>query len=228
MNRDARFASDVSHELRSPLTSLTAGVARLAGRREFHDDESARLIELLDRDVHTFNRLVSDLLELAQGERGTSHLHVESVPAHELVIRCVELIARRDGWTLPTVSCETDNAWVRVDKRRFERVITNLIANGVKYGEGVDEIRLRATPTEVSISVSDRGPGVSAADRDRIFERFYRGQAAFDRGDTVGTGLGLALAKEHVTLLGGSLSVTANTPRGAIFTVSLPRDTDPY
>jgi len=224
MQRDANFASDVSHELRSPLTSLTASVDRLAARRDRLDDDSRQLVDSLQRDVATFSGLVADLLELAQSDRGVDHLVLDEVNVHELMDRCVAHISKRDGVTLPPVTHDGDlDATGVVDRRRFERVMTNVIGNAVKYAGGVSELRVQGDDHSVRFSVADLGPGIADEDRERIFDRFYRGQSAFNRGDTTGTGLGLALVRAHVQALGGTVTVGNHSPRGAVFVISLPR-----
>ena len=224
MQRDANFAGDVSHELRSPLTSLTASVDRLAARRERLDDDSAQLVDSLQSDVATFSGLVTDLLELAQSDRGAAQLLLDEVNVHELMDRCVVLISRRDDISLPDVTHHGDpDATCVVDRRRFERIITNLVSNAAKYANGVSALRVDSDDRWIRISVSDLGPGIPAEDAQRIFDRFYRGQSAFNRGDTTGTGLGLALVRTHMLALGGSVTVEANSPQGSVFTLVLPR-----
>jgi signal transduction histidine kinase len=224
MQRDANFAGDVSHELRSPLTSLTASVDRLAARRERLDDDSAQLVDSLQSDVATFSGLVTDLLELAQSDRGAAQLLLDEVNVHELMDRCVVLISRRDDISLPDITHHGDpDATCVVDRRRFERIITNLVSNAAKYANGVSALRVDSDDRWIRISVSDLGPGIPAEDAQRIFDRFYRGQSAFNRGDTTGTGLGLALVRTHMLALGGSVTVEANSPQGSVFTLVLPR-----
>ena len=225
MQRDAHFASDVSHELRSPLTSLTASADRLAARRDRLDEDSAHLVDSLQRDVATFSGLVTDLLELAQIDRGVEHLVLDEVNIHELMDRCVTLISRRDGVSLPEVVHVGDPAATCVvDRRRFERVLSNLVGNAVKYAGGVSALHVEIDDKSARLSVADLGPGIADEDRERIFDRFYRGQSAFNRGDTTGTGLGLALVRAHVIALGGTVTVQRHSPQGSIFTLVLPRE----
>ena len=225
MQRDAHFASDVSHELRSPLTSLTASADRLAARRDRLDEDSAHLVDSLQRDVATFSGLVTDLLELAQIDRGVEHLVLDEVNIHELMDRCVTLISRRDGVSLPEVVHVGDPAATCVvDRRRFERVLSNLVGNAVKYAGGVSALHVDIDDKSARLSVADLGPGIADEDRERIFDRFYRGQSAFNRGDTTGTGLGLALVRAHVIALGGTVTVQRHSPQGSIFTLVLPRE----
>jgi signal transduction histidine kinase len=111
-----------------------------------------------------------------------------------------------------------------LDKRRVERILTNLIANAQTHGQGITALRVHREDEFVRITIEDRGPGVAAEDRERVFERFARGSRSRRRGEDKGTGLGLALVAEHVRLHGGSVWVD-DVPGGpgARFVVELPR-----
>jgi signal transduction histidine kinase len=113
-----------------------------------------------------------------------------------------------------------------VDKRRIERVVANLVANAEQYAGGVTRIGVEPSAGGVRLVVADRGPGVAPAERERVFERFYRGQVAGQRGATEGTGLGLSLVAEHVRLHGGSVWVEGGDDDGENrFVVELPVST---
>jgi signal transduction histidine kinase len=127
-----------------------------------------------------------------------------------------------------TVADEAQGAVVRVDRRRFERVIANLFANAENYAGGVTEVLLDASNDEVTVTVNDDGPGIAASEREAVFERFFRGQAAHDRGEVQGTGIGLALAREHVLAFGGTLTVDESPTGGAQFRIVLPRTTEEF
>ena len=120
------------------------------------------------------------------------------------------------------------DAWLAVDKRRFERVMANLLENAALYGGGATTVRAQPGPVRADgratiwVSVEDHGAGLSPTERSRVFERFYRGQAAGQRGAGTGTGLGLALVAEHVRLNGGSVWAEEADGGGARFTVELP------
>ena len=102
------------------------------------------------------------------------------------------------------------------------RILTNLLDNATSYGEGVTAIEVRISDAGFRIAIVDRGPGVDAAERERIFERFFRGTAAGRRGDGSGTGLGLALVAEHVAVVGGRVWVEDAPVTGARFVVEIP------
>jgi signal transduction histidine kinase len=109
-----------------------------------------------------------------------------------------------------------------VDKRRLERVLTNLVANAQTHGGGLCRIRVAGHEARVRIEVEDRGPGVEADDREAVFDRFYRGRAAGRRSATPGAGLGLSLVAEHVQAHGGRVWVEDADGCGARFVVDLP------
>ena len=112
---------------------------------------------------------------------------------------------------------------VRADKRRLERVVANLVENAQRHAGGVTRISVERAGAWAFIAVEDAGPGVAPADQERIFERFARGSAAGRRGGGDGTGLGLALVREHVRLHHGSVWVEPRPGGGARFVVKLPR-----
>jgi two-component system, OmpR family, sensor histidine kinase MtrB len=111
-----------------------------------------------------------------------------------------------------------------VDKRRIERVVANMVENAAQYAGGVTRLSVEPAPGGVRLAVIDRGPGVMATERERIFERFYRGQTSGRRGATEGTGLGLSLVAEHVRLHGGRVWVESGVDDENRFVVELPAE----
>ena len=224
LERDARFASDVSHELRSPLTTLATTASVLQQHRGDLSPAAQESLDLLLADLSIFQSLVEDLLEMARSDAGAVPLVIETLPAVELVRQSARSGARRHGITEPGVEVTDDlgDPLVRVDRRRFERVVTNLIDNAHRYAHGTVSIRLARNGTQLAINVDDAGSGVPVEERSRVFERFFRGRAAHDRGIARGTGLGLALVADHVRAFGGSISVLESPEGGARFQILLP------
>lgn len=222
IERDARFASDVSHELRSPLTTLAASVEVLKARRDEMPDRAQFALDLLDADINRFTQLVADLLEISKFDAGAAHLELEDVRISELVLNA----SGAHSSTVPVgVSAEAAAAVVQVDKRRLVRVIANLLDNAAKYGDGATGVEVDLAGDVVRIAVEDRGAGIPVDERDRIFERFARGTAAAgSRGSGEGAGLGLALVREHVALHGGRVwaEERADGEPGARFVLELP------
>lgn len=225
LERDARFAGDVSHELRSPLTTLAMTTELLRAHRAELSPDAQEALDLLSGDVETFQSLVEDLLEMARADAGSDNLVIENLNAHELVHQCVMAATRRHQLPSSTVVVTPAalEARVNVDRRRFERVVTNLLENGYRYGGGTVIVHVDASTTNVLIDVDDNGAGIHAADRERVFERFYRGTSAGARGDQRGSGLGLALVAEHMARFGGSATVSNADLGGCRVRLTLPR-----
>ncbi len=214
LQMDARFNSDVSHELRSPLTTLNASVAVLRARRSELTPSNQAALDLLTADLQRFTRLVDDLLEISRFDGNAASLVLNDVGVAEFV-REVGNATHRDDLHV-VVSPLLTIIEMEVDKRRLARVLTNLIDNA--YAHGRPPVTLSAIefppgdidPAFVRISVEDRGDGVDLERSSELFERFNRGPTG---NRTEGSGLGLALAREHVRLHGGSIEFVA-PPRG--------------
>ena len=257
IQREARFNSDVSHELRSPLTTLSASLEVLEADRDNLPPRAQRALQLLGDDLRRFQRMVGDLLEMSRADAGSADVFLEEVNVSELVERAVEAGIRGLGGAGSTpemvMGPEVRSLHVGVDKRRFERVMANLLENAANYGGGATVISVTTvgpdgstvsangedkgdkgdkadtvgrahhnTSTVVEIAVEDAGPGISAIERTKVFDRFYRGSAAGRRGTGTGTGLGLALVAEHMRLMGGETWVESSPSGGARFVISLP------
>jgi signal transduction histidine kinase len=224
LERDARFASDVSHELRSPLTTLATTATVLSQHREELSPVAQQSLDLLVADLAVFQSLVEDLLEIARSDAGAAPVVIETVPAVELVRQSVRSGAQHHGLAAPPIEVASDvrEPLVNVDRRRFERVMTNLIDNAHHYAGDAVAVRISVEDGLLIINVDDAGLGVPADERDRVFQRFFRGRAAHDRGIARGTGLGLALVQDHVQTFGGTITVRESPEGGARFQISLP------
>lgn len=220
IERDARFASDVSHELRSPLTTLSTSLDVILARRNSLPARARAALDLLAAEVQRFQRMVEDLLEISRSDAGALELNLEEVDPAVLVHHAVD----STGQVVPIdVDPGLDGTFIRADKRRLVRVIGNLIENAAAYGGGATGVVIEKVAGGVRISVEDQGPGVPVGERDQVFERFFRGSASGRRGTGVGSGLGLALVADHVALHGGKVWVEDGPGgKGARFVVELP------
>lgn len=211
VERDARFASDVSHELRSPLMTLAASVEVMEARRDELPERARSALDLLSSDVVRFQGLVEDLLEISRFDAGAIRLNMDEMMAAEFVRQAVAVSS------VPTtpvhVGPRAETALIRGDKRRLARVIANLIDNARAYGGGSPEITMTIDDPDdepishLLIAVEDRGLGVAPEERELIFERFARGGGAGRRTGSEGAGLGLSLVDEHVRMHGGRVWV---------------------
>ena len=222
IERDARFASDVSHELRSPLTTLAASVEVLGAYGAALPDPGRRALDLLRTEINRFSEMVQDLLEISRMDSGEVPLELETLPLDEVIVRTVE--ASSAGRVPVEVHPRARGATIRADRRRLQRVIANILDNADRYGRGATLVSVDCEGGWVSISIDDAGDGVAESERERIFERFYRGARARQRTDTVGTGLGLALTSEHVRAHGGRIRAEEAPSGGARFTIELPQE----
>jgi signal transduction histidine kinase len=224
LERDARFASDVSHELRSPLTTLATTASVLQQHRDELSPAGQESLNLLLADLSIFQALVEDLLEMARSDAGAVPLTIETVRGVELVRQSVRSASRRHGLDEPPVLLESGlgEPLVEVDRRRFERVMTNLIDNAHRYANGAVAVRLSVVGGHFAVNIDDDGSGIVPEEREQVFERFFRGRAAHDRGIARGTGLGLALVRDHVNAIGGTISILESPEGGARFEILLP------
>jgi signal transduction histidine kinase len=229
IEREAQFNSDVSHELRSPLTTLSASLEVLEADHDNLPPRAQRALQLLGDDLRRFQRMVGDLLEMSRADAGGGDVFIEEVNVSELVQRSVDAGLRslsENGALPPLVTApQVLPLHVGVDKRRFERVMANLLENAAHYGGGATRITVDLDPDNpaiVQIGVEDAGPGINQLERHRVFERFYRGSASGRRGTGTGSGLGLALVAEHVRLMDGQAWVEPSPSGGARFVVALP------
>ncbi len=217
IEREARFASDVSHELRSPITALAAAVEVLDARRDDIPERTQQALDVVVSQVRRFDAMVIDLLELARLDAGATDLTVEGVVIADLVRRVAARVGEPD---VPIIVADGMADEVALDKVRFERILSNLLENARIHGGG--PLRIEIAPVaggRFRLAVEDGGPGVANSERERIFERYARGSAARHR---IGTGLGLALVSEHASAMSGAAWVEDRVGGGARFVVELP------
>lgn len=212
IERERRFASDVSHEIRGPLATLAAAVSIVDRRRDRLPEEVVPAVDALDAQVREFNQLVQDLLEISRFDARTASLEIGEL---DLVALCRQVIEERghDGVALHT---GTDSVVVPADARRIGQVVANLLDNARIYAGGATDLTVSMNGDAVAVVVEDRGPGVPAEEREEIFERFHRGREA-RRGGAEGSGLGLALSSQHIHLHRGTLTVEDRPGGGARF-----------
>ncbi len=224
IERDTRFASDVSHELRSPLTTLAAAVEVLEGQRDEIPDRARAALDLLRDDIGRFTAMVDDLLEISRFDAGAASLDLGEVDIAELVRQSV---AASSPTPVPVVlGPGAEGCIVPVDKRRFVRVMTNLLDNATSYAGGATRITVDVLGATVRVGVEDAGPGIRPDERERVFERFSRAHVeARSRGMSEGTGLGLSLVRGHIELHGGRVWIEdrPDEPTGARFVLELAR-----
>jgi two-component system sensor histidine kinase KdpD len=209
----------VSHDLRSPLTAILTAVGALEAR-SLSDEERAELVADIGGEAQRLSLLIDKLLEMSRLEARTAEPRLEWCSVEEVLHEAVdELALPPDTFTL---SIDADLPLIRADAAQLERAFVNLLENSARHSGGHPvSIRARAVGPRIIIRVVDRGPGVAAAEKARIFEPFYRARVEAHNGHR-GSGLGLAIVRGFVEANGGRVWVESLPGQGATFVVELP------
>ncbi len=207
----------ISHDLRTPLTSIIAGGAAL-GSTTLTEEERAELSEAIVGEGGRLSRLVENLLDMSRLEAGKAEPHREQTDLAEVLDVARDAVARPE---LVRLAVDRDLPSVDADAAQLERAFANLIENAIRHGGGRPVlVRSQIVGERIAIRVVDQGPGIPEGERERIFEPFQRGDA---NGAGGGSGLGLAIAKGFVEANGGEIAVESVTGQGSSFVVGLPR-----
>jgi two-component system OmpR family sensor kinase len=219
-NKLRRFVADASHELRTPLTAIR-GFAELHRQGAVVGEEKTKeLINRIEKESVRMSSLVEDLLLLARLDQ-SRELAKEPVDLNTLITEAVAS-ARAAGPNHPIeIKLEASEIFVLGDSQRIHQVIANLLANARAHTPNGTEISITAMQgvSETTIAVSDKGPGLSKTDQDRIFERFYRADPSRVRNSGEGSGLGLSIVDAVMKAHGGYVSVKSEIGQGATFTL---------
>jgi signal transduction histidine kinase len=222
----ADFVTTASHELRTPLTTVYGAARTLSARHDqLSGEQTGQLLVMIEQESEHLVQIVDQLLVSAQLDRGALHLDESEVDVRALCSAVIES-ARLRAAAGREIAFDAPPAvtTVRCDESLLRQVLVNLVENALKYSlnGGRIEVRVLNESASVQIEVEDEGLGIPPAEQERIFEKFYRLDAAMTRG-VGGSGLGLYISREIVTQMGGSLSVRSVPDVGSTFTVTLPR-----
>ena len=219
------FVANVSHELKTPLTSIHGLVETLLGGALEDPGHNRRFVTLIEEDTKRLTRLIDDLLELSQIESKAVPLQIKPVDLRALLEELAERFRQpaRERQVTLELALAADTPRVPVDPERLRQVLLNLLDNAIKFNTPGGRVTVSAERRNdvLRIAVQDTGIGIPAADLPRVFERFYRVDKARSR-QMGGTGLGLSIVKHLVELHRGTVEVDSSPGRGSIFTVSLP------
>ena len=219
--RAAMFSS-VTHDFRTPLASIKAGVTSLLDRSvEHHPDQERELLTTILEETDRLNRLVGNILDLARIRAGALTPTRHEAGLDEIAEAVVARLAPRLDWVRMVLDIADDVPSVTVDEMQLDQVLTNLLENAARHSPRDGEVRLSVAPADdaVAVRVIDRGPGIAEDDRERVFEAFYRGASS---PDSPGTGLGLAIANAIVTAHGGRIWIEDAPGGGACFAFEIP------
>ena len=220
MEADARrFVADVSHELRTPLAAMTAVTDVLDEEADRLPEPAGRAARLVSQETLNLTELVNDLIEISRFDSGVAALVPNEVDVAELVSATL----RTRGWSEQVRTELPDAVTARLDPRRLDVIVANLVGNALRHGEPPVSVRLRDDPHWITLKVRDHGPGLDEAVLPHVFDRFYKADATRARSE--GSGLGLAIARENARLHRGDLTVANAPDGGAVFTLRLPRRT---
>jgi two-component system sensor histidine kinase MtrB len=218
MEADARrFVADVSHELRTPLAAMNAVTDVLDEDAEQLPPDTAVAARLVSAETRRLTRLVQELIEISRFDAGRAELRREEL---DVATAVTDTLAAR-GWEAGAelVTDLPAGITARLDRRRLDIVVANLVGNALRHGAPPVEVVLRRELGDVVLTVTDHGPGIPAEVLPKVFDRFTKADSARARSE--GSGLGLSIARENARLHGGDI-VAANTGTGARFELRLP------
>ena len=214
--------NSISHDLRTPLVSITGALTSLDEQAEMLDDENRRsLIVTAREEADRLNRLVGNLLSMTRIESGAIKLHSEPGDIEDVIGTALEQLGKRLGRHDVKVNIPVDFPLVPMDFTLMVQVVVNVLENAVKYSpeNSLIEVSANLADEKARIQIADRGVGIPSEDLTRVFDKFYRVQ----RPESVsGTGLGLSISKGIVEAHHGNIYASAREGGGTIITIELP------
>ena len=222
------FIGNVSHELRTPISVIKANAETLIENKLIKDDENAKLFtEAIFSQSERMTVIVNDLLKISSMEAGEYPISIESINLFSITKNLIEeLKPNLDKKKLTVQNNLNENTKVMADEAALKLILTNFLSNAIKHSPKKAFINLTESSSSkgfIRLSVSDEGKGVPKKYKERVFERFYR----IDKGrssETGGTGLGLSISKNLALMMGYSVGVEANEPKGATFFIDIKVD----
>jgi two-component system sensor histidine kinase MtrB len=211
-----RFVADMSHELRTPLTAMTAVTDILEDEADTLDPMIAPAVRLVVSETRRLTELVENLMEVTRFDAGTAKVVLDEIDVSDLLTSCIDTRA----W-LDAVELDAPRGIVaRIDPRRVDVILANLIGNALKHGGSPVRVQVRVEDAELVVRVADGGPGIPEDVLPLVFDRFFKADAARRRSE--GSGLGLSIAMENARIHGGTISAANGADQGAVFTLRLP------
>ena len=224
MKMRSNFVSEVSHELRTPLTQIRMFAETLLFERYKTADDKRRALEIINRESQRLIHLVENVLRFSGRDGGQRDLALSRTDLVPLVQRVVDEFRPLAEGTGNSLHVDLDaRAEAEIDTDALRQILLNLLDNAIKYGPEDQEVRvsLQRRSDSIRLSVCDQGPGIPRADREKIWGGYYRLERERDSA-IAGTGIGLAVVRELVTLHGGSVRVVGSDAGGACFVVEIP------
>ncbi|WP_434751283.1 sensor histidine kinase [Paenibacillus amylolyticus] len=220
MRRD--FVANVSHEVQSPLTSIS-GYAQALKKVELPDQERGRYLDIIISEAKRLSKMSDSLLKLSMLESQSHQLQLATRDLGEQIRRVI--VALQPQWSARNIRFELDlqKVQVKADHDQLNQVWTNIISNGIKFSEdnGLIHVRMERDIRNVTVRISDNGIGIPVEDQKRIFERFFKADRSHSRKYD-GSGMGLAITKQIVSLHQGDIKVASKVDQGTTFIITLP------
>lgn len=221
------FITDMSHELRSPVTAIKGGLDYL--KRTIHKEENKSYLALIDNNLLRLTHLVTDMLDLTRLEAGKAVWNYEENDLAVLIREVIEILSlKSEEQAIFLDYPERDPIWVVMDLERIEQVLVNLIENALKFSPRKSRIDIRTEIDDqwISVSVADAGIGIAQENLETIFEKFHTLPSGSGNGHIKGTGLGLTICRKIIESHGGKIWVKSDLGRGSVFTFTLPAKRD--
>jgi two-component system, OmpR family, phosphate regulon sensor histidine kinase PhoR len=219
------FVANVSHELRTPVSVIQANAETLATGALGDSATAPVMVAAIHRNAERLADLIEDLLDLSRLEAGQYKVDLEPVAIGAAAHRAVEALERLAAQRGTSIEVDVPgDLTAAADAGGLHQVLVNVVTNAIVHTPENSRVAIRAHAAgdRVRVEVADDGPGIPAAQRERIFERFYRIDPGRSRA-MGGTGLGLSIVKHLVDAMRGQVGVRENQPRGAVFWIDLPR-----
>jgi signal transduction histidine kinase len=224
--RRSQFVSSVTHELRTPLTNIRMYIEMLEQGIARNPDREQEYYRILDSEGARLSRLINNVLELSKLEQKQRHIDLQEGTFEDVITEVQAVMAekiKQEGFVLFTETGDVGS--FKYDREVMIQMLINLIENSLKFGKNADRreigIRTRRDEGGVRIMVTDAGPGIPRRDLKKVFDDFYRVENSLTR-TTRGTGIGLALVKKFVRLMGGTVTAENNDGPGCTVTITLP------
>lgn len=221
------FVSNVSHELKTPLTSIRMFAELLLDDRVKDQEKKHKYLQIMVAETRRLTRLVNNVLDFSRLEQGQKRYQMEEINGCELIREIIEIHSPRikEAGMEIILNIPDETIMIRTDRDAMEQVILNLVDNAIKYGADgkVISISLKRDINNVDIRVEDRGPGVPVSQRKKIFEKFHRVDNSLT-AKTQGSGLGLSIARRMLRDMGGDLDYEPGAGGGSSFVIRIPED----
>lgn len=212
----------VTHDFRTPLTAIKASAQSLLGDSQLDEASRMELLTVINEESDRLDRLVGEAAEMSQLDAGAVELALRPQPILEAIAAAVDTNQKSLARHEVKLDAPDNLPLVRMDLRRVQEIISQLLDNAAKYSPPGTRITITAEEqgNKMVVSVADQGPGIEAVDQSMVFDKFYRGISK--RQTVQGTGMGLAIAKAIVEAHGGTISLTTQPGRGSVFSFTLP------